>query len=383
MEVKAHYREGRKSPWEARWWMDGKMKTRFFATKSERDRFIRELSKELQQHGTDVFSFDKSKIRRWIEADKLLPDVDPVELVQYWLKSHANEKQKVTMNVAIDKYLEYLSLAGRTQSYIAHAEKSLARFNAEHGDQMVDSIISDHIQNYISQLPFQPVSKRHERSYLTSAFKWFVLQGWVTRNPVDLVPVPKIKTEEPGILTIAQAQALFRTNEHKDPEVCGLLALGAFAGLRSSAIERLKHKNIDFKNRGILIESSIAKARRRHYIESLPDNLWAWLDQTPKSAFSLTSRQIAKRRERAYERAGLLITKAASNKKKIPTKSPPKNCLRHSFVSYHVALHRNPGKTALIVSHRSQEVLWQHYLGVAGQKDAKEYFAILPKNFSV
>ena len=29
----------------------------------------------------------------------------------------------------------------------------------------------------------------------------------------------------------------------------------------------------------------------------------------------------------------------------------PDHCLCHRFVTYHVALHRNPGKTALIISH--------------------------------
>jgi len=100
MDIKAHYREGRKSPWEARWWMDGKIKTRFFVTERERDRFIREFSKELQQHGTDVFSIDKNKIRRWIEAEKLLQDVDPVELVKHWVKTHENEQRPITMNEA-------------------------------------------------------------------------------------------------------------------------------------------------------------------------------------------------------------------------------------------------------------------------------------------
>lgn len=44
----------------------------------------------------------------------------------------------------------------------------------------------------------------------------------------------------------------------------------------------------------------------------------------------------------------------------VKPKCPPKNCFRHSCVTYHVALHRNPGKTALIVSHRNQDVLHQH-----------------------
>jgi len=59
-------------------------------------------------------------------------------------------------------------------------------------------------------------------------------------------------------------------------------------------------------------------------------------------------------------------------------KSPPKNCLRHSFVSYHVALHRNPGHTALLVSHKNQNILYEHYLGVATKADAARYFEIVP-----
>jgi hypothetical protein len=34
-------------------------------------------------------------------------------------------------------------------------------------------------------------------------------------------------------------------------------------------------------------------------------------------------------------------------------------------VTYHVALHRNPGKTALIFSHRDPDCLYRHYLGIA------------------
>lgn len=84
--------------------------------------------------------------------------------------------------------------------------------------------------------------------------------------------------------------------------------------------------------------------------------------------------------EALFARAGLLVSKAAvkASKGKLQTKAPPKNCLRHSFVSYHVALHRDPGKTALLVSHKDQAVLWDHYLGVATAADAGRYFGIQP-----
>jgi hypothetical protein len=93
----------------------------------------------------------------------------------------------------------------------------------------------------------------------------------------------------------------------------------------------------------------------------------------------------------ALKRAGLLVEAddiARENAKRdrqdkelleLKPKAPPKNALRHSFVTYHVALHRNPGKTALIISHRDQDCLYRHYLGIANQKDAREYFKILPR----
>jgi hypothetical protein len=45
MEIKAHYREGRRRPWEARWWVNRKPRSRFFATEKERDKFVREFNK--------------------------------------------------------------------------------------------------------------------------------------------------------------------------------------------------------------------------------------------------------------------------------------------------------------------------------------------------
>jgi len=97
------------------------------------------------------------------------------------------------------------------------------------------------------------------------------------------------------------------------------------------------------------------------------------------------------RKSQAMRRAGLLVEAYEINRINVrrearrealldlKPKCPPKNALRHSFVTYHVALHRNSGKTALIVSHRDQDCLYRHYLGIATQKDATAYFKIYPK----
>lgn len=88
MQIKAHFREGRKSSWEARWWVNRKMRTRFFATENERDKFILEFQREIKREGSKVFKFETHKMRRWQIVDEMLPDVDPVELAEFWINHH-------------------------------------------------------------------------------------------------------------------------------------------------------------------------------------------------------------------------------------------------------------------------------------------------------
>lgn len=65
----------------------------------------------------------------------------------------------------------------------------------------------------------------------------------------------------------------------------------------------------------------------------------------------------------AFERAGL---------------SKLYNLLRHFFYSYHVALHQDAAKTALLMQHANQAMLYRHHKGLALRADAEKYFQISP-----
>lgn len=379
MQIKPHYREGRKKAWEARWYVDRRMRTKFFATEKERDKFIREFLKEIGKHGDEVFKFDKVLMRRWQIVADTLPDVDPVEMAEYWLLNHAKEDKR-TFSEAMNTYLLEMEQAGRDLEYRKHTKRALGRFAAYLGDKALDHITAKEVSDFVFGLPFKSLTQRHYRNYLAAAFKSFIRHGWVENNPVSAVPIPKVQLAEPGILTVDEMKALFHENEKNDKCICGLLALGAFAGMRSSAISRLSWNELDFENRAILTPAEKTKKGRRHFIEGLPDNLWEWLERTPKKAFKMPVLEFKRRREKAFIRAGLLVPKekAKASNGKLVTKAPPKNCLRHSFVSYHVALHRDPGKTSLLVSHKDQKILWDHYLGVAKMEDGRKYFEITP-----
>jgi integrase len=391
MEIKRHYQPRRVKKYEARWYVEGRLKCRFFATEVERERFIEEFQEQLVENGTGLLmGFDPLKMRRWQEASRLAPEADPVEVMRFWVAMNRPKLIPKPFAEAVPAYLQFLEAMERDADYRRHVAVHLEDFTAAVGCRPVHEVTPQMVADYIYRLPYKPVTKRHYKRSLGGAFAWWMEQGWAMENPARKVRTPEVLTPEPGILSVADMTALFRANEKVDPEVCGLLALGAFAGMRSSAIAKIDYSEIDFVQRGIHTPAEKTKKRRRQWIEGLPENLWKWLERTPPQAFAMSHRQFMHRRSEALKRAGLLIEAddiARENRKREERgepcvtwkpKAPPKNCFRHSFATYHVALHRDAGKTALIMSHRHQQVLWQHYLGVANKEQAERYFKIVP-----
>jgi integrase len=392
MRIHSDYQPYRKKPYVARWYEGTRQRNRFFSTETARDEFIDQFKKQAQRADPTLPSIEPHKLIRWQQAMAIAPDADPVEVFKFW----AAEQKKLrklgerSLRDAAAAYIQSMERVGRNRSYIGHVRRALIDLEAEFGNRLVREFTSEEIREYLFGLPYSPITIKNKRTYFQGAFSWWDKQGWLIDNPMKRVESPQIQDKEPEILTIPEVRTLFRANEKVDPEICGILALGAFAGMRSSAISRIDYNEIDFKQRGILTPAEKTKKNRRQWIEDLPDNLWEWLRRTPPQAFEMTQRQMLHRRSQAFKRAGLLVEaddisreNAKRDRKGLPSldikpKCPPKNALRHSFVTYHVALHRNPGKTALIVSHRDQDCLYQHYLGIANQKDAEKYFDIQP-----
>lgn len=175
-----------------------------------------------------------------------------------------------------------------------------------------------------TSLNYSPVTIHHRRGHLLCAFAWWAEQGRIEANPVEKIKRPNVVSGEPGILPVADMERLFRANEKEDPGICGILALGDLAAMRTSDIWRFDFEELDFGQRGFLTPACKTKKRRR---------------------------QLLHRRAEAFKRAGLPIEAddiAYGNRKREARGEPlvtwqpahpPKNCLRHSFATHHVALH--------------------------------------------
>jgi site-specific recombinase XerC len=219
------------------------------------------------------------------------------------------------------------------------------------------------LRDWIYALPFVAETKVGYLKAVRGFYEFAVGEGWVGANPALAVKRPKIVRGEVGFLRVDEAEALFAKAWERDREICGNMALGAFGGMRSSAIVRLNpKKDLDWRQRGILMPARSTKASKRFFVQHFPANLWDWLTACPPVA--LGQRQWDDRRAAVAAWANVEL---------------PHNALRHSFCSYHVALHGNAERTATLLTQKGTDQLWEHYKGNATRADAKRYFWIIPR----
>lgn len=381
-KITKKYYANRKSPFCLTWTEGSKRTARFFETEKERDEFLQAHSYLTEESFNALFNLERKSLEEILYIESKRQDVSFKDIWDFWQKHH---KTRISIKVwqACNNYIKDMRInAKASEEHIRHVVRILEKFCEVFGENLLTNITRKDLEKWLNALPYSPVTKKNYRSTIRASFTYFENNDYIDKNIAKALPCPAIIKEEIKFLSIKDAENLLRANEKHDPEVCGLLALGLFAGMRDSAIPRVAYKEISF-GKGILTPADKTKKGRRNYIENLPDNLWAWLKLTKPETFEWCERKWKKRKETAYRRAGLLVN--ASDVKKLAKKGikaskkfPPKNAIRHSFASYHVAWKRNFQDTALIMSHRDTNILFEHYRGNATEVEAKKYFNIYP-----
>mgnify|MGYP001981229256 CR=1 FL=1 len=363
-KVTKEKRPGRKSPWGAVWKdSEGKRKSKFFRTQDKRDAYAKDLEERLNKHGTTALDVDVAKWGRYRELEEKLGGIPLEVAVDYYIK-HQRPQATRPIDEVVKAFIEDRELAGVGEDYLRHVRKELDRFRIAFTGQPIALIGTPELTKWIYALPYVPETKGNYRKRLHALWRFAKLQGWISDNPVQAVPVPKITRPEPVIYNLEEVRQILTKAWETDRELIGYLALAFFAGMRGTNLERVDFEEIHFEDKCIVIPAKKAKGGRRTVIQHLPQNLWPWLKPLKKSAFTISKRDYYKRRERVLLRA------------EIPAK---RNAFRHCFASYHVNWRGNANQTALILTHEgSTKTLFKHYHQAVKKKDAVQYFKLLP-----
>src|SRR5262249_48100707 len=149
-------------------------------------------------------------------------------------------------------------------------------------------------------------------------------------------------------------------------EFLPVLAIGAFAGLRSAEIERLEWSDIDLPARHIVIGASRAKTATRRIVP-ISDNLAAWL-----APYAGQVRRAWRRAPDALYAAQQEVAGATASDGHSPVKWKS-NALRHSYASYRFAEIQDAGRVAAELGN-SAAVVHRHYRELAKPSAARAWF---------
>jgi len=226
------------------------------------------------------------------------------------------------------------------------------------------SITPQHIADYVAGLKVGKRTRLGELINLQTGFSFGVDAEILAKNPCAKVPRPIVPQKRTTVLTPEQAENLFCVCEREDPELLGFLSLAAFAGLRpESEVERLTRADVVARLKMGTLEPPVEnKTRRRRLVPILP-NLRAWLEAWAPLGAEVIPPNFQRRWRRIRKLAGIWPW--------------PQNVLRHSRVSYRLAVTRDAAATAMEDGHSEAE-MHETYKELVPDADGARYYEIMP-----
>ena len=260
----------------------------------------------------------------------------------------------------VREFLLAKARAGRSDRYLRALKNSLSKFVEGRAAVNASSVTSAEIEKWIFNRKWKPRTQKGYLADVRTMFNFAVRRGLVNHNPANGVENPTLDPSLPSLHSPADVRKVLEFARRWDLNLCRLIAVRYFAGLRSSEANRLTEAEIkaDF----IEVTASNAKTRRRRLVTIQPA-LRAWLALGGSLEFGDKEQRLRH------------FCAALATAERVPW---PHNVTRHSFVSYHVAGFQNSGKSALEAGH-TEQMLFSNYRELVTPDAAKEFWEIRPK----
>jgi integrase len=337
-----------------------------FATKAEAETYSEQV--QISKRNSGVLAFALSEKQR-VDASEALKVLEPLgvslgEAAAFYVRlAKPKGGPKTCKDVAAEVILSK-TRSGKRPRYVKALRVAFGRFNESFSKKLIHEVLTSDIQKWLDSEGFSMITRRNYIRDLGILWAFAVQQGYCAENAARTIEYPTLDDTPPAILTIDQCVSLLNAAADSHPELLPYVAVGLFAGLRSSEIEALNWEEIDFSSRTIEVKAAKSKTRKRRLVD-ISDALEAWLLPYQGATGNLVSRGWRDRFQK--------LTKAAGFSKW------PANALRHSFASYHLAKYRNAHSSALQLGHSKTETLFAHYRELVKPFEADKYWTLSPE----
>ncbi len=273
--------------------------------------------------------------------------------------------QKVVRHVGVPKVVEEMLLNreqdGVSKAYIGHLKTTLNRFAAKFPGDILD-VTSHEIDAWLRSLKVAPATHNSMLRCIKVFFSFAKSRNYLPEDrstAADSVRLVKDVSDRVSVFTPKQMETIL----HAAPQrLIPILAIGAFSGIRMAELNRLDWSAIDLERRIIELRASQAKTASRRIIP-ITDNLAAWLE--PLERRGKVVRGVDLHREVTALARALKI-------------EWPRNVLRHSFISYRIAIAKSADQVSLEAGN-SPAIIFKNYRELTTEEQATLWFSILPK----
>jgi len=328
---------------------------------------------ELRNAGLELASVS-SELRA--EAKLCQQRLDPLganlsQAVDFYLAHHDVRSKSVLLPVACASFRRELNRRVEnkecSEAYVENLDKSMKKLTELFGEIQLCDITTLAMREALTAMRMSPASKNHYKAHIGMVFSFARDQGWVKDNPCSEIKKFKDRSgKQPEIFSPSEAAAIL---EHavRPEELIPAIAIGLFAGLRPSECRRLDWSEIRWDQKRLWVDSTKTKTAQPRWV-AMSDNLLEWLSPYRRASGPvdpLAEENRARLHRDTVKRARLSRW--------------PKDGLRHSFGSYHMALHQNAALTADEMGHMNTVMIHEHYENPRVTKeDAVTYFNIRP-----
>lgn len=301
-----------------------------------------------------------SALEEYIQARATLKDLPLVTAAQEYMRQNAG----VTLGVTVPQVFQELLVAkkqdGVGTDYLVQLKSILERFSRDFPGPILH-VKSEQIDQWLRKTNMSASSRNNRLQNIKVLFAFAKQRNYLPKSDTteaSRVNRVKIPPQDIAIYTPKQFETLIRAAPvHLIP----LLSICGFTGLRAAELKRLDWSAVNIERRSIEVRATQAKTAARRLIP-ISDNLAAWL--APMVTKGLVIPNLRVRDEATTLAKDLGI-------------GWPKNVLRHSCISYRVALTGDVPRTAL-ESGNTPAIIFRHYRALVDEEAAKAWFGIMP-----
>lgn len=305
-----------------------------------------------------------------LEAAQIIGEVKAkgLSLREVWKSYQAGTGRgtaSVPLSTAIAETLAVKLATGCRERYVESLRGYYSLFARGREEMLISRLTVEDIRSWFTGRNEVLTTQVSNTGRLSAMFAVALRRGWVTENPTKRLEPIRLERQAPVVLTPRQAaKVLVWTKRHR-PQCLAHIALSLLCGIRPEELHSMSWASVDFIDGTAVIDAAGSKVRQRRIVHLDPVSM-AWLklakaldSQLPISAMSLRRCIRGIRDMLKWEKW-------------------PQDLLRHTAASYLLASRQDVGAVAMQLGN-SPGILLRHYKQLVTQRDARRFWALIPR----